>query len=80
MNRQHSSGTTTMITNRRHTVLREGQVVAEGSAEAMEAAARLFGVSGVACVTPNGRTDSHGKFVKHGPGPEMVCMFCGDPV
>lgn len=61
-------------------VLIEGRWVAHGSAESMAAVARLFGVDGkVACVTPNGRTDSHGAYVRFVDG-ETVCAFCNQPL
>jgi hypothetical protein len=55
--------------------------VAVGSKEAVEAAARLFGYPDVGklCVTPNGRVDGHGKYVRGIDG-VITCMFCGDPL
>lgn len=57
-----------------------GIVVAAGSSEALSAAARLFGVAdGRLCITPNGRMDSHGKFVEVADG-ATACAFCKRPI
>lgn len=56
-----------------------GKAVAYGSKEACEATARLMSPGNwklITCVTPNGRIDSHGKYIYGRPGQPMVCNFC----
>lgn len=61
-------------------LLLDGRWVASGSAEAMAAAARLFGLDGqVGCVTPNGMTDGHGVYVEFREG-RSFCAFCHQPL
>lgn len=56
--------------------------VAEGSRESCIAAARLLSDEWeiATCITPNGRTDGHGKFVNVIPGQGLVCSFCKGPI
>jgi hypothetical protein len=55
-----------------------GKCVASGSTLAMEAAAKLLDVPMKRCITPNGRLDSHRKFVKVTAPMVTVCEFCGE--
>lgn len=85
MDRPHSSGITRRrggtipFKNGHVAVIIEGRLVAQGSEEAMVAAARLLEVTGVACISPNGRTDRHGAYVETGPG-NTRCAFCKEPI
>ena len=64
----------------RYAVLVDGIVVAVGSHPAMKAAAVLFCVDNmVGCMTPNGRTDSHGAYVEWDDDKVRKCMLCGEP-
>lgn len=61
-------------------VYKNCQVVACGTWEAVRAAARLLNVSGTVCITPTGRFDGHGKYVRAGIGGPTRCEFCKMPV
>lgn len=81
MNRPPSSGAVPVPGKTgRADLLEDGRLVASGSPEAVEAAARLFELEGkVGCVSPNGRTDGHGVYVTIGAD-GMFCAFCKQPV
>lgn len=61
----------------------DGEVLAEGSRESVEAAAKLLypGQWTIAnCISPNGRLDGHMSYVKMAHLPDArktVCAFCG---
>lgn len=62
----------------KHQPVRELKVVAEGSMTAVTAAANLVARGEwdlVSCITPNGRLDGHGSYVKDG-----ACAFCAKPL
>lgn len=78
MSAPHSSG---IVPNRvdHYFVLVEGRCIAAGDEAAMIAVARLFGVNKVGCMSPTGRTDGHGVYVRM-QNRALVCAFCNEPI